>query len=362
MYNAPMQKDPLWIKQLADLPAALVQAPVWYIDTEFMRERTFWAELALVQVAAGDELVLLDTPHEKNLAPLGDLLAHKRIVLHACSEDLEVLTHATGVAPCQIEDTQLAAALVGLPLQLSYQKLVEAACGVTLAKDVTRSDWLKRPLTDAQLAYAADDVRYLKQVHDWLTEQLKSKARLDWWKEENARLLRQVLTATPADLLWKQVKGAGSLVARETTRLQQLAIWRDTEARAHNVPRSFILKDDVLLQLARRVPENLKQLSDRGVAPGLLRRQGDLLLQLLHGADHLPIPEAMPGVLEGAQKQAFTRMKQVVQEVAAEVGLEAEVLVRRRWLEALVRNPAVLSEPLTGWRQDLLTQRLLQVL
>lgn len=361
MYNAPMPNTPLWIQHSADLPPALAAATTWFLDTEFMRERTFWANLALVQVAAGDELVLFDAPRESSLENFGKLLADKRLVLHASSEDLEVLAHATGVAPRQVEDTQLAAALVGLPLQLSYQKLVETACGVLLPKDATRSDWLQRPLSPAQLAYAADDVRYLEAAHDWLQAQLVAKGRLSWWQEENGRLLRQVLSTTAPDQLWKQVKGAGSLSGMEVTRLQQLAAWRDAEARSHNVPRSFIVKDDLLLQLARRAPETLAQVGNLGLAPGLVRRQGDVLLDLLANARNLPMPAPLPGMLEGKQKQAFGQMKQVVAEVAAELGLETEVLARRRWLEALVRQPDVLPEPLTGWRQELLARRLLAV-
>lgn len=348
-----------WIDTLADLPQALVNADCWYMDTEFMRERTFWAELALVQVAADGELVLLDAPRLADSRPLGELLANKTLVLHACSEDLDVLAHTTGVAPQHIEDTQLAAALVGHPLQLSYQKLVELVCGITLPKDATRSDWLKRPLTAQQLDYAADDVRYLAEVRDQLVQQLAALGRLDWWHEECARLLQQVLAVTPSDDCWRQVKGVGNLVGRELARAQVLAAWRDGEARARNLPRSFVLKDVELLQVCQRAPTSQAQLASLDLAPGLIRRQGDKLLALLREAQDRPLPEPLPPPLDGEQKKAAKQLKQIAEQVAKEYELEVEVLIRRRWLESLVRNPSAILEPMSGWRKSVLTDRLL---
>ena len=348
-----------WIDKLADLPQAMVAADYWYMDTEFMRERTFWAELALVQVAVGDELVLLDAPRLADPAELGRLLAPKTWVLHACSEDLDVLTHTTGVAPTRIEDTQLAAALVGHPLQLGYQKLVDIVCGITLPKDATRSNWLQRPLSAQQLDYAADDVRYLAQLREALVQQLTQLGRLDWWQEECARLLQQVLAVTPAADCWRQVKGVGNLQGRELARLQALAAWRDGEARARNLPRSFVLKDAELLQLSQRAPASQAQLASLELAPGLIRRQGDKLLELLRAAMDAPVPAPLPEPLDGAQKKTAKQLKQLAEQVAKELGLEVEVLLRRRWLEALVREPEVLPEPLTGWRKSVLTERLL---
>lgn len=348
-----------WIDDLTRLPQALAEADVWYLDTEFMRERTFWAELALVQVAANGELALLDAPRLADVQALGRLMAGKTLVLHACSEDLEVLAHTTGVAPIHIEDTQLGAALAGYPLQLSYQKLVEEVCGITLPKDATRSDWLKRPLTAQQLEYAADDVRYLGEVRAALVQKLDALGRRDWWREECERLLQQVLSVTPADDCWRQVKGAGNLQGREVGRLQVLAAWRDGEARERNLPRSFVLHDRDLLALAQKAPTSQAQLASLDLPPGLIRRQGDRLLDLLRQADNLPSPAPLPGPLDGEQKKAAKQLKQVAEQVAKELGLEVEVLIRRRWLEALVRNPDVLPEPMTGWRKPVLTDRLL---
>lgn len=348
-----------WIDDLAALPAALVAADVWYLDTEFMRERTFWAELALVQVAANGALVLLDAPRVQDKPALGQLLAQKTLVMHACSEDLDVLSHTTGIAPVRIEDTQLAAALAGYPLQMSYQKLVEAECGVTLPKDATRSDWLKRPLTAQQLDYAADDVRYLAEVRDKLAQKLDAQGRRDWWQEECARLLQQVLSVTPADACWRQVKGAGNLQGRELARLQRLASWRDSEARARNLPRSFVLKDPELLQLCQRAPTSQGQLSSLDLQPALMRRHGDKLLELLREAIDAPIPAPLPEPLDAEQKKTAKHLKQLAEQVAKEQQLEVEVLLRRRWLEALVRDPDTIPEPMNGWRQSVLTDRLL---
>jgi ribonuclease D len=258
-----------------------------------------------------------------------------------------------------MEDTQLAAALVGFPLQLGYQRLVEEVCGIALAKEATRSDWLKRPLAPNQLAYAADDVRYLETVRHWLGDKLALLGRMTWWKEECQRLLTQVLKQTPPDDIWRQVKGAGNLAEQPLTRLKLLAAWRDQQARQRNLPRSFIIKDAELMALCQKSPASTTQLANLGLHPSLLRREGNILLDLLQQAKTLPPPEPLPGPLDSEQKQRCNKWRKMAQQIAADLGLEPEVLVRRRWLEALVRNPDEVPEPLTGWRYEVITRLLL---
>lgn len=350
------------VDSLEALPQAVVDADCWHLDTEFMRERTFWAKLALVQIEAGGHIVLLDAPQLADAAALGQLMAPKRLVLHACSEDLDVLMHTTGVPLEHIEDTQLAAALAGHPLQLGYQRLVAATCGVDIPKDATRSNWLARPLSTRQLDYAADDVRYLEEARRRLVEKLESCGRMGWWKEECDRMLAQARQEVPAAARWRQVKGASLLQGREFARLQVLAAWRDQEARRSNRPRSFVIKDDKLLALCQQAPQNVEQLRRMGLSPGLFKRSAATLLQLLVDAEDQPLPIALPAPLDPEQKLVLKRLKQVVKQVASELQLEPEVLARRRWLESLLRHPDKLPEPLTGWRKPLLVERLLAAL
>lgn len=323
-----------------------------------MRERTFWAELALVQIAAAGEIVLLDAPELDDSPALGKMLAERRLVLHACSEDLEVLAHTTGIAPTHIEDTQLAAAMAGYPFQMSYQKLVAEVCGVELGKEVTRSDWLKRPLTDKQLMYAADDVRYLAEVRQHLTDRLDKLGRLSWWQEECQRQLDKSRKVTAPEDSWKQVKGAGRIQGQALARLQLLAAWRDQQAVQSNRPKSFILKNDLLLQLSQTTPTNCADLVATGLPKGLVRRQGDSLLQLLQQANNAVPPAPLPSTLDGKQRQQVKKMKKRAADIAERMGVEVQLLVRRRWLEALARNPANPPQEMMGWREAVVLKEL----
>lgn len=353
-------KAPL-IATLDDLPPAFTEASTWYLDTEFMRERTFYAELALVQIAVGDQILLLDAPKlsDSERQQIGELLASKQLVLHACSEDLDVLTHTTGKAPTQLTDTQLAAALTGLPLQMSYQKLVLECCQVDLPKEATRSNWLKRPLSDSQLAYAADDVRYLAEVHRALLDKLEAQGRLGWLEEESRRLVQQLLSTTAADQLWKQVKGVGNLQGQALAYLRQLAQWRDQQARRRNLPRSFVIADRELLAICEQPPTSRNQLQQLGLHPGLIRRHGDTLLQLIEAANQQQPPAPLPGPPTAEQRATIKHWRKQAHQIAEALELDPSVLIRRRWLEALARNQDTIPEPLTGWRYEVITRELL---
>lgn len=348
-----------WIDQLDQLPDSIKHSDLWYLDTEFIRERTFWAKLALVQIKAKNDIVLLDAPSLTDTASLGNMIRHKTLVLHACSEDLEVLSHSTGQAPLQIRDTQVGAALAGFSLQLSYQKLVEEICAVSLAKEATRSDWLARPLSPQQLNYAADDVRYLDHVYHWLTDKLAGLNRLDWWQEESTRLQQNTLRQTPPHKLWRHVKGASNLAGDETTRLMLLADWRNQQARTRDLPMSFVIKDEQLMALAQRAPTKPGELQTLGLHPGLVQRHGNTLLALMQQAKTLAPPAPLPGPLTPDQKALYKKWKALVDQAANAWQLESNVLMRRKWLEALVRHPDRVPEPLTGWRHQVITQTLL---
>ncbi|MFC6330332.1 ribonuclease D, partial [Alloalcanivorax gelatiniphagus] len=207
----------LWCEStdaIAEWAAALPAGAPLYLDTEFMRERTYYPRLALVQVHDGQAIRLIDTTRVA-AADLATALAGRVLVMHACSEDLEALATFTGDYPARVEDTQIAAALTGEDMQMSYQRLVEDRLGVSLPKGATRTDWLKRPLSEEQLRYAVDDVKYLIEVAEGLREQLARLGRLDWWHEECERLRQDALRrAAPGDA-WRQVKGAGALRGQE---------------------------------------------------------------------------------------------------------------------------------------------------
>lgn len=354
-----------WIEDAGALQAAAAELDAGqplYLDTEFMRERTFWPQLALVQVNTGKDIWLIDTPALGEPAALAALLDGRQLVMHACSEDIEALTVFTGAPPAAILDTQIAASLCGFDLQCSYQRLVRELTGTELPKDATRTDWLKRPLSPQQLAYARDDVVWLPELATRLRERLESLGRLGWWEEECARLLAGVRQQLPERDAWKQVKGAGNLSGVPLARLQALAAWRDRLARERDLPRGFILRDPVLLALAEQAPRQADALAALGIHPSVIRRDGDTVLALLREAANQPPPPPLPEPPDAAQRSQVKRLRSRVGEIATELGLEPEVLVRRRWLEALVREPRQVPEPMQGWRLDRVARPLQEML
>ena len=324
-----------------------------FIDTEFMRERTYWPRLALLQVNDGRGCHLID-PTTTSAKSMHDLLAWRPLVMHACSEDLEALRVGCNVKPAEVIDTQIGAALCGHDLQTSYQKLVEILLGVTLPKTATRTDWLQRPLSAEQLEYAAHDVEYLPGIYQILYDRLEARGRLEWWREECNRLVVDCQRSTDPDDLWRQVKGAASLDGPGRRRLRQLAIWRDASARERDMPRSFVLKDIEMLALASRGASHRGQLAEAGMHPSALRRFADALLEVLGQAEQGEIPDALPGMPEPLVRERIKRLRDHFNKLAVSHELAPEVLARRRWIEALARDPETLPEPFTGWRASLI--------
>jgi ribonuclease D len=345
-----------WIADDPALNALAAQQPAdghLFIDTEFMRERTYWPRLALLQVNDGRGCHLID-PLTTTPPAMHALLAGKTLVMHACSEDIEALRVGCVLSPTQIIDTQVGAALCGHDLQCSYQKLVELLLGVSLPKTATRTDWLKRPLSAEQLEYAAHDVEYLPGLYDALYQRLNVLGRLGWWQEECKRLLDDCQRSAPLEDLWRQVKGAASLDGPGRRRLQLLAAWRDSAARERDIPRSFVIKDAELLALAARGARQRSDLNQFDMHPSALRRFADDLLQVLAAAERGEIPPALPGLPEPAVRDRIKRLRDHFNHLATVNQLAPEVLARRRWIESLARHPERMPEPFTGWRADLI--------
>lgn len=332
-----------------------------YLDTEFMRERTYWPELALVQVHDGQDIRLIDTT---KITPqvLAPLFMNHTLVMHACSEDLEAIASFTGAYPAAIEDTQIAAALSGEDMQLGYQKIVQMLLGVELPKGATRTNWLKRPLSQEQLHYAEDDVKYLPEVTRLLRERLAGLGRLDWWREECERLLGQASREEQPEEAWRGVKGAGLLSDEARAVLSVLAPWRNRMARERNLPKSFVIKDAQLLDLARARRADRGMLADVGLHPKSIRRDGDALMALIEEGHSVAPPPPLPGPPDAREKKLAKTLRGKVGQIADEVGLKPDVLMRRRWLESLIRHPERVPEPLTGWREDVITKPLLELL
>ena len=358
---------------LAGACAAYAASPRIALDTEFLRERTYLAELALVQIADRHALSLIDPLAGTDLSPLAALLTDPAVtkVVHAARQDLEVLMPLTGVPAAPVLDTQIAAALLGLAPQIGYADLVERVLGVELAKggaggNLARTDWTRRPLSDAQLEYAADDVRHLLDVADHVEAQLTTRGRLHWWLEDCAALTDPALyRVDPADA-WQRLKGIEAAPAREQVRARALARWREEQAQAHNLPRSWVLGDDGLRDLAAKPPASVALLKSRRLfRDETAERVGAELLAVLGEAESAPLDgivqrsNARPGSDELARTR---RLSERLQAVAATLEVSPEVLATQRDLKRLARGDLRATGPLAGWRRPGIGEALLAAL
>jgi ribonuclease D len=335
------------------------------LDTEFLRERTYRAQLCLVQIAAPDEALCIDPLALEDLAPLAGLLAAPAVlkVMHASRQDLEVLWPVAGLTR-PVFDTQIAASLAGFPAQVGYAELVRRLLGVELAKSHTRTDWSRRPLSPEQIEYAVDDVRYLLPMAAQLEEQLGRLGRLEWLGEELSVLTdERFLTIAPEEA-WQRVKSLRDLDPARARLGRALAAWRERAAMAHNRPRGWILEDAVLREVVMQVPRTLAALAQvPQMPPGLVKRRGAELLACVQGAQ---VPDPAPPLPVRARPDPVRaalvkRLGGITQSVARELGLVPEILATRRDLEQLA-DGARDGAPLHGWRAQVLGGRLLTAL
>lgn len=350
--------------QWIDDPAALHKAlerwagqPIIGVDTEFVRERTFWPRTALVQLSVPGEILLVDPLVPGMPQALVPLLRDpaKLKVMHSASEDLQVFKTACDAVPRPLFDTQVAAALAGVGTGIGYQKLVAMLTGTELEKGETRSDWLQRPLSERQLEYAADDVAHLHELHAQLSTRLEAQGRLGWLEEDCAR------AAEAADLdasdPWPHLsmRSAQTLDAEGQARLRRLLAWRDEQARRADRPRSWIIDNELVVTLARRVPV------DEAAFGRLLDGQARSPRQLrgpLWEVASAPLEDSereipLAASQDAAQRALVKRLQEHVAAVAQAAGLPDGVLASRRQLELLLAT-GDWDAALGVWRRSLL--------
>jgi ribonuclease D len=268
-------------------------AGIMFLDLEFIRERSYVPQLALIQMVVGDTCVIIDPLEIHDLWPLFTLVSCPDIlkVLHAAGQDLEILYWHSGKTPAAIFDTQIAAALVGLGDQLSYGRLVESLLGVTLTKGESYSDWLLRPLSAAQLSYAVNDVRYLPVLYNLLSTRLEEMGRTAWATEEFQKYTNPELYQRHPRDLFRRIRRGRALSAQGLAILRELAAWREREAQRRDCPPGSVLRDEALVALARKAPrcfDDLQRL--RGFPRRELEQSALELLQAV--ACGLAVPEA----------------------------------------------------------------------
>ncbi len=330
-----------------------------------MREKTYRARLCLVQLASPDQIWLVEPGERLELTPIAELLSDPaiEIIVHAGRQDFEIFYERFGVTPARVFDVQLAAAFAGYGASLSYGRLVEMVTGVRLEKGESYTDWCRRPLTKAQLLYAADDVRFLLPIAERLKKELESLGRGDWLYEEMKSLEDEAAYNVVLEDVWRRVSGRGTLSSRHTSVLRELAHWREETAAHRDIPRGWVIKDATLVEIARKAPRSVGELKAiRGVHDREAERSGRAILSAIERGRQAPEIERIrpPSKSIQARARMISGLADALVRARCEnARLATELVATRGELETLLT--AVFSDRLEesehrilqGWRREL---------
>ncbi|MEC7118857.1 MAG: HRDC domain-containing protein [Pseudomonadota bacterium] len=356
--------------QLGELYAQMAATDTYALDTEFIKVNTLWPYLGLLQINVDGQVYLLDG-QSLDLSDLWLLVFNARQnIFHASGEDLDLIHHYAGQKDLEnLFDTQVGLAFLGHGLQVSYQQALQQELGIHVDKGETRSDWLARPLRPEQMQYAANDVIHLPQLANKIREQLQHRGLWDWTLEDCRTYALDVGAETPLVELYQDV-GNFRHSRKQLAQLQQLCVWREQIARATNQPRSFILKNSTLIDLLDQQPMNAYQLQKiRDLRPHVLREHGKTILDLLHYLpDESQWPLRLPRPYRQKNNDLLDRVQQYTEQLSQEIQVPSEVLLRKRWINALLthvacqQDEADLPRWLLGWRYDMLTRPILEIM
>ncbi len=346
--------------------------PFISIDTEFIRTKTFYPKLGLLQVADDRNSYLIDPLQITDFLPFQQVLENPAVVkvLHACSEDAEIFHCCFNARARSVFDTQIAASFLGQGMSIGYANLVKYELGVDLPKDETRSDWLQRPLTDNQKNYAAMDVAYLHQIFRIQEVALLEQGRFDWVLEDSDRVVESSLPQDP-ERYYLKIRQAWQLRGARLCFLKMLASWRERLVQAKDIPRTRLVRDAVLYELAAAKPHSLNQLNRiHGLYPGLIRRYGQTILDMARKAEQTPrseYPELIAAPLKIEEGMMLKKVREFVAELAVQLELPVELLARKKQLEAIVSSGTYtgefqLTDAFTGWRYDIIGKHILNIL
>jgi ribonuclease D len=337
------------------------------IDTEFVREKTYFSRLCLIQISSGEDIFCADPLGLESTADSGSdgfwqALRQPAWVLHSGRQDLEVLYQTASCMPGRIFDTQIAAAFLGYQPQIGYANLVAELFNVDLAKTHTRADWSRRPLPQSFKEYAAEDVVYLLPAQEILRNRLSELGRLDWALEDSADLLQTGLYDSDPGKAIDRIRGAGKLRGTSRSAAADLATWREREALRSNRPRQWIMRDAVLLALAGSRATSKGELDQiDGLGERTIERAGDVLLKILQAAtarrnDYEPPPRP-----DEKQKKILQEMQRLVSACADELGIASEIIAPRKELSSALSG-AREGRVFKGWRRTLVGAALLELL
>ena len=355
--------------QLATLCEKIKKEPWLALDTEFLREKTYYPKFCLLQIATPEWVACIDPIALPQLESLFEAIYNPAIVkvFHSCRQDLEIFFQWTGKLPSPIFDTQVAAPLLGFQDNPGYAMLVSSLLSVNLNKAHTRADWSKRPLTEAELEYAADDVIYLCQIYQIMVQKLTALGRIDWLKNDFAELTNPALYKVDPETAWFKIKGKNKLTGKQLSIIQTLAQWREKIAQAEDRPKSWLLRDELLFDLAKLQPETVQELANvRGINERSVNRYGKELCQLITAAKNrppVPLHEKDRSAKKSQQEEAILDILTALVRVRAEENaLNPTILASRKDLEELLSNGDDECPLLHGWRYTMAGKELVGLL
>jgi len=353
-------------RQLAEACARMARQPFVTVDTEFLRESTYYPQLRVAQMASTDEAVVIDALAQgMDLAPFFALMADRNVikVFHAARQDIEICWHEAGIIPAPIVDTQVAAMVLGYGDSISYDQLVQRITGDNLDKSHRFTDWTRRPLSEAQLAYAISDVTHLRDVYLKLSADLEKRGRNDWMRDEMKVLTSPDTYRFEPEHAWERLK-TRVRKPKELAVLIEVAAWREREAQARDVPRGRVLKDDVIGDIAIQAPTTIERLGGlRSLPRGFERSKwGEAIVQAVkHGLAR--DPKGLPRLERprpAANGQATVELLKVLLRMTAERhGVAAKVIATVDDLDRIAADDAADVPALHGWRRELFGEKAL---
>ena len=355
-------------EELAAVCRRFSACPFVTVDTEFIRETTFWPQVCVIQMASDDEAVAVDAlAPDLDLTPVFDLMSDPKVVkvFHAARQDIEIVWHLAKIIPSPLFDTQVAAMVCGYGDQVSYGDLAQTICRVSLDKSSRFTDWSRRPLSEAQIAYALADVTYLRDIYRALKARLEKSGRGSWLADEMAVLEAQSTYEQHPESAWERYRKRARK-PRDLAMLMEVAAWREREAQQRNVPRSRVLKDDVLIDVALAAPRSAEAL-------GALRAFPRGMEKSRAGVEILAAVERGlardPGTLPSIERErrngggaTVELLKVLLRQVSERYGVAARMIATVDDLEAIALDDEARNVPaLSGWRREIFGEKALEL-
>ncbi len=355
-------------QELTELCRRLAEHAYITVDTEFLRETTFWPKLCVVQLASEDEAVAVDAlAPGMDLSALYALMADPRVVkvFHAARQDVEIFWNLAKLIPTPLFDTQVAAMVCGFGDQISYSDLVQTVTKVQLDKSSRFTDWTRRPLSDAQISYAIADVTHLRDVYKVLLAKLDKSARRDWLSDEMSTLTATATYEQHPDRAWERYR-TRARKSRDLAVLMELAAWREAEAQGRDVPRSRVLKDDVMIEIALAAPRSVEALGELRAFPKGMERSkagGDILAAIERGLARDPktVPKIERDRRQPNGGATVELLKVLLRQVSESHGVAAKMIATVDDLEAIALDDKAPVGALTGWRRELFGAKALEL-